>query len=53
MPNIFHPNRSGAAVAVGPLESEMLEMLWSAEGLGVPHVHAALTPPVGPFPIRR
>lgn len=43
MPNIFHPNRSGAAVAVGPLESEVLDALWSAEGLqGVPQVHAAL-----------
>ena len=44
MPNIFHPHRSGAAVAVGPLESEILELLWEKDGLTpVPEVHSALT----------
>jgi predicted transcriptional regulator len=44
MPNIFHPHRSGAAVAVGPLESEILEILWQKDGLiPVPEVHSALT----------
>ena len=27
MPNVFHPHRSGAAVAVGPLEADILEIL--------------------------
>ena len=44
MPNIFHPHRSGAAVAVGPLESEILEILWRNPGLiPVPRVHSELT----------
>lgn len=44
LPNIFHPHRSGAAVAVGPLESDILDILWTKEGLtGVPDVHAELT----------
>ena len=43
MPHIFHPHRTGAAVAVGPLESEILEILWSRNGLtSVPEVHSAL-----------
>ena len=43
MPNIFHPHRSGAAVAVGPLESEILEILWQKESLtAVPEVHSTL-----------
>ena len=44
MPNIFHPHRDGAAVAVGPLESDVLEALWQAGGVQtVPAVHKALT----------
>ena len=43
MPNIFHPHRSGAAVAVGPLESEILEILCQKESLtAVPEVHSTL-----------
>ena len=44
MPNVFHPHRSGAAVAVGPLESEILEILWSTNrSTSVPEVHSTLT----------
>ena len=44
MPNIFHTHREGAAVAVGPLESEILECLWRAGRMQtVPEVHKALT----------
>ena len=40
---VFRPDKSGAAVAVGPLESKVLEVLWSnGPTLGVPEVHAAL-----------
>ena len=43
MATVFHPNRTGAAVSVGPLEAAVLEVLWR-EGplLGVPDVHRAL-----------
>jgi predicted transcriptional regulator len=44
MPNVFHPHRSGAAVAVGPLEADILDILWDREGMvPIPDVHAALT----------
>ena len=40
---VFRPDKSGAAVAVGPLESKVLDTLWN-EGptLSVPEVHSAL-----------
>jgi predicted transcriptional regulator len=39
----FYSDRSGPAVAVGPLESAILEILWGRhEMLGVPDVHRAL-----------
>lgn len=40
---VFHSDRSGPAVALGPLESAILEMLWERSKLvGVPEVHQAL-----------
>ncbi len=40
---VFRSDRSGAAVAAGPLESAILEVLWDRGGmLGVPEVHQAL-----------
>lgn len=40
----FHPERTGPAVLVGPLEAEVLEVIWAAgEAVGVPSVHRALT----------
>ena len=40
---VFRSDRSGAAVAVGPLESAILEHLWDRGGMiGVPEVHQAL-----------
>lgn len=40
---VFRPDRSGAAVAVGPLESAILDVLWDRGGMvGVPDVHRAL-----------
>ena len=39
----FRPDESGAAVAVGPLESKVLEVLWTkGPTLSVPEVHSAL-----------
>lgn len=41
---VFHSDRTGPGVAVGPLESAILEILWKrGEMLGVPEVHQALT----------
>ena len=43
-PLSFRPGRSGAAVAVGPLESDVLDALWAGERqMTVPEVHAAVT----------
>lgn len=43
-PLSFRPNKSGAAVAVGPLESDVLDALWAGERrMTVPEVHAAVT----------
>jgi len=43
MAKVFHPHRNGAAVAVGPLESDVLEALWRAGGMQtVPQIHAAV-----------
>ena len=43
MRRVFRPDQSGAAVAVGPLEGAVLEMLWTrGPKLGVPAVHQAL-----------
>ena len=40
---VFRPDESGAAVAVGPLESKVLDVLWtSGPTLSVPEVHSAL-----------
>ena len=40
---VFRPDCSGAAVAVGPLESAILEVLWDRGGMvAVPDVHQAL-----------
>lgn len=39
----FHAQRSGAAVAVGPLEAAILDVLWTGTGFqSVPQVHEAL-----------
>ena len=43
MPSVFRPEREGAAVAVGPLESDVLECLWRAGAMQtVPEVHKAM-----------
>ncbi|MBA3677003.1 MAG: BlaI/MecI/CopY family transcriptional regulator [Sphingosinicella sp.] len=40
----FHTERSGAAVAVGPLESQVLDVLWEqGDFFGVPDIHRTLT----------
>lgn len=40
---IFRSDRTGTAVAAGPLESAILEVLWDRGGMvGVPEVHQAL-----------
>lgn len=40
---VFRSDRSGAAVAVGPLESDILEVLWDRGTMvAVPEVHQAL-----------
>jgi len=40
---VFRPDESGAAVAVGPLESKVLDVLWTkGPMLSVPEVHLAL-----------
>jgi predicted transcriptional regulator len=41
---VFRPGRSGAAAVLGPLEGEIMEVVWRGEGpLSVPQVHDALT----------
>ncbi len=43
MTSIYHPGRSGAALTVGPLEGEILDVLWRhGPLLGVPDVHRIL-----------
>lgn len=40
---VFRPGRSGAAAVLGPLESEIMDVLWDAPGaLSVGDVHQAL-----------
>lgn len=47
---IFRPDESGAAVAVGPLESRVLDVLWTkGPTLTVPEVHLALNDPSRPL----
>lgn len=42
--DIFRPARSGASAVLGPLEGEIMEVVWNAEGaVPVPDVHRALT----------
>ena len=44
MPDVFRPSRTGAAAVLGPLEGEIMEIVWKAEGeASVPDVHRALT----------
>jgi predicted transcriptional regulator len=41
---VFHPEQTGAALVVGPLEAVVLECLWEAGATRtVPEVHEALT----------
>ncbi len=41
--SLFRTDRSGAAVAVGPLEAAVMEVLWAKGGsVPVPDVHGAL-----------
>ena len=41
---VFRPGREGAAAVLGPLESEIIEVIWQHGGaLAVPAAHAALT----------
>lgn len=43
-PLSFRPGQTGAAVAVGPLESDVLDALWAGgRKMTVPEVHAAVT----------
>ena len=42
-PISFRPSQSGTAVAVGPLESDVLDALWAGGGkMTVPEVHSAV-----------
>ena len=44
MADVFRPSRSGPASVLGPLEGEIMEVVWAAGGaLPVPEVHRALT----------
>ena len=44
MADVFRPSRSGAASVLGPLEGEIMEVIWQGDGaLSVPDVHRALT----------
>jgi predicted transcriptional regulator len=43
---VFRPGRSGAAAVLGPLESDIMDVLWEAPGaLSVGDVHQALNTP--------
>jgi predicted transcriptional regulator len=42
--DIFRPSRSGAAAVLGPLEGEIMEVIWKADrAVSVPDVHRALS----------
>ncbi|MBS0295390.1 MAG: BlaI/MecI/CopY family transcriptional regulator [Proteobacteria bacterium] len=42
--DVFRPGRSGAAAVLGPLEGEIMEVVWAAdEAMSVPDVHRAVT----------
>ena len=42
--HVFRPGRDGAAAVLGPLEGEIMEVIWRGEGpCAVPAVHQALT----------
>jgi len=44
MADVFRPARSGAASVLGPLEGEIIEVVWAGEGaVAVSDVHRALT----------
>ena len=44
IPSSFRLRQSGAAVAVGPLESDILDVLWDGDReMSVPEVHQAVT----------
>ncbi len=44
MADIFRPSRTGAASVLGPLEGEIMEVIWQGVGAqSVPDVHHALT----------
>ena len=44
MADVFRPSKSGAASVLGPLEGEIMEVIWAAGGaVSVPDVHRALT----------
>jgi predicted transcriptional regulator len=44
MADVFRPSRSGAASVLGPLEGEIMEVIWQGDGaLSVPDVHRSLT----------
>lgn len=41
---LFRPDQNGAAVAVGPLEAEIMDVVWTHDSfVPVPDVHRALT----------
>jgi predicted transcriptional regulator len=44
MADVFRPSRSGAASVLGPLEGEIMEVVWrESRSISVPDVHRALT----------
>ena len=44
MADIFRPSRSGPAAVLGPLEGEIMEVIWREDrAVSVPDVHRALT----------
>lgn len=44
MADVFRPSRSGAAAVLGPLEGEIMEVVWAGQGaVSVSEVHRVLT----------
>lgn len=44
MADVFRPSRSGAASVLGPLEGEIMDVIWrEGRSVSVPEVHRALT----------
>jgi BlaI family transcriptional regulator, penicillinase repressor len=44
VPDVFRPSRSGAAAVLGPLEGEIMDVIWKeGRAVSVPEVHRALT----------